>query len=84
MELPGPLEVIERDLAPMHTWVREVRAKLAGWQRPISARASFDPVRVEAELYDALYGSRSGSVDNIVPVSSEEPGVEGRGLRHAA
>ena len=40
------------------------------------ARASFDPVRVEAELYDALYGRRTGTVDNIAPVSSDVAAAE--------
>jgi hypothetical protein len=42
-------------------------------ERP-PARASFDPVRVEAERYDAIYGYRTGTVDNIAPIASAEPG----------
>jgi hypothetical protein len=28
----------------------------------------FDPVKVEAEFYDAIYGARTGTVENIGPV----------------
>jgi hypothetical protein len=48
-----------------------MRLRLADKRRPHVSRASFDPVRVEAELYDALYGSRTGTVDNIVPVGRD-------------
>jgi hypothetical protein len=49
----------------------QIRLKLPERRRPHDTRASFDPVRVEAELYDALYGSRTGTVENVAPVSSE-------------
>ena len=36
--------------------------------------ASFDPVRVEAEFYDSIYGRRSGTVENIAPVAAPPRG----------
>jgi hypothetical protein len=34
------------------------------------SRANFDEVRVETELYDQLYGRRTGTVENITPLTS--------------
>jgi hypothetical protein len=34
------------------------------------AHAPFDPVRVEAEFYDAIYGRRTGTVENIGPLDA--------------
>jgi len=59
------------DIGSLQSWARELRARIAGMSRPPMVRASFDAVRVEAELYDALYGRRTGTVDNIVPVSAD-------------
>ena len=52
-QLPAP------DLSGLLARMRRARAQ---------TRASFDPVRVEAEFYDALYGMRSGSVENVAPL----------------
>jgi hypothetical protein len=30
--------------------------------------APFDPAKAEAEFYDAIYGARTGTVENIGPV----------------
>lgn len=47
--------------------------------------AVFDPLRAEAELYDALYGARTGTVDNIVPLVRPRERAQGspRGSRAA-
>jgi hypothetical protein len=41
--------------------------------RPLLANDGADPVKVEAELYDALYGQRTGTVENIAPVADDAP-----------
>jgi hypothetical protein len=33
-------------------------------------QAPFDPVKVEAEFYDAIYGARTGTVENVGPVDA--------------
>jgi len=72
MAPPGRRAAAARDLSSLRSLADQVRLKLAAKRRsPATPRASFDPVRVEAELYDALYGRRGGTVDNIVPVSSD-------------
>ena len=72
MAPPGRRAAVARDLSSLRSLADQVRLKLAAKRRsPATPRASFDPVRVEAELYDALYGRRGGTVDNIVPVSSD-------------
>jgi hypothetical protein len=72
MAPPGRRAAGARDLSSLRSLADQVRLKLAAKRRsPATPRASFDPVRVEAELYDALYGRRGGTVDNIVPVSSD-------------
>jgi hypothetical protein len=37
-----------------------------------------DPVKVEAELYDALYGHRTGTVENVAPVDGVVPLARGQ------
>jgi len=69
MAPPGRRAALAADLTSLRALADQMRLKLAERRRPHATRASFDPVRVEAELYDALYGSRTGTVDNIVPVS---------------
>jgi hypothetical protein len=72
MAPPGRRAAVARDLSSLRSLAGQVRLKLAAKRRsPATPRASFDPVRVEAELYDALYGRRGVTVDNIVPVSSD-------------
>lgn len=44
------------------------RAKRLPAERP--QHAAFDPVRAEAEFYDAIYGPRTGTVENIAPVDA--------------
>jgi hypothetical protein len=61
----------EHDRRSLQERVRTLLASLRPRRGP--ARASFDPVRVEDELYDALYGARTGTVDNIVPLRSQAP-----------
>jgi hypothetical protein len=34
-----------------------------------------DPERVEAELYDAIYGARTGTVENIAPLDRSTRGA---------
>ena len=71
MAPPGRRAAVARELSSLRHLADQVRLKLAAGHRSSATRASFDPVRVEAELYDALYGRRTGTVDNIVPVSSD-------------
>jgi len=71
MAPPGRRAALAADLSSLRALAEQMRLKLAERRRPHATRASFDPVRVEAELYDALYGRRGGTVDNIVPVSSD-------------
>ena len=71
MAPPGRRAAGACDLSSLRSLADQMRLKLAAKRRSPVTRASFDPVRVEAQLYDALYGSRTGTVDNIVPVSSE-------------
>jgi len=57
----------------VRSWARRVRALIAARERQRRpARASFDPVRVEDELYDALYGARTGTVENIAPLRAKK------------
>jgi hypothetical protein len=46
--------------------LRRLRAT-GGRGRNAAHKAAFDPVRVESDLYEALYGRRSGAVDNVAP-----------------
>ena len=71
MAPPGRRAAGACDLSSLRSLADQMRLKLAAKRRSPVTRASFDPVRVEAELYDALYGRRTGTVDNIVPVSSD-------------
>ena len=71
MAPPGRRAAGACDLSSLRSLADQMRLKLAAKRRTPITRASFDPVRVEAQLYDALYGSRTGTVDNIVPVSSD-------------
>src|SRR5207244_12165266 len=71
MAPPGRRAAGACDLSSLRSLADQMRLKLAAKRRSPVTRASFDPVRVEAQLYDALYGSRTGTVDNIVPVSSD-------------
>jgi hypothetical protein len=71
MAPPGRRAAVATDLSSLRSLADQLGLKLAAKRRSPVTRASFDPVRVEAELYDALYGSRTGTVDNIVPVSGE-------------
>lgn len=59
---PGSGGLSSRVLSPL----RRVARVREG--RP--ARAIFDPVKAETEFYDAIYGRRSGTVENVAPVSS--------------
>ena len=81
MAPPGRRAAVAADFSSLRSLAHQVRLKLAARRRPPVTRASFDPVRVEAELYDALYGKRTGTVDNIVPVSTD---VAARSQRRAA
>jgi len=76
MAPPGRRAAVARELSSLRHLADQVRLKLAAGHRSPATRASFDPVRVEAELYDALYGRRTGTVDNIVPVSSDVAAAE--------
>lgn len=57
-------------------WLAELRRDLRASTNP-PAHARFDPVRVEAEFYDAIYGQRSGTVENIATM--EVRASRGRG-----
>jgi hypothetical protein len=71
MAPPGRRAAVAADHGSVRSLAEQMRLKLPERRRPHDTRASFDPVRVEAELYDALYGSRTGTVENVAPVSSE-------------
>ena len=80
MAPPGRRAAVARDLSSLRSLADQMRLKLAAKRRSPATRASFDPVRVEAELYDALYGRRTGTVDNIVPVSTDVEDGEQRSV----
>jgi len=50
--------------------VRSTVAMIGSRSRRETSAASFDPVRVEAELYEALYG-RTGTVESIAPLGTD-------------
>jgi HSP20 family protein len=51
--------------------VRSTLAMIGSRSRREASGASFDPVRVEAELYEALYGQRTGTVESVAPVGAD-------------
>jgi len=50
---------------------RSTLAMIGSRSRREASGASFDPVRIEAELYEALYGQRTGTVESIAPVGTD-------------
>jgi hypothetical protein len=67
---PGPV----RELAELALGVLGALRDAPRAEAGPPAHASFDPVRVEAEFYDAIYGRRSGTVENIAPVAAPPRG----------
>jgi hypothetical protein len=51
--------------------VRSTLPMIGSRPRREASAASFDPVRVEAELYEALYGRRTGTVESIAPIGTD-------------
>jgi hypothetical protein len=72
---PGTLWSLARGmLATVGSLLASVRSALAmigSRPRREAGGASFDPVRVEAEHYEQLYGQRTGTVESIAPVGAD-------------
>jgi hypothetical protein len=64
---------IARELGALRQRVLDPLRRVARARERPPTRATFDPVKVEAEFYDSIYGPRSGTVDNVAPVDSEPP-----------